>query len=88
MSDNEEPKDGEVPEVEPEEPRNFLKQEQLVESLSLVQRTAGNLPSTNFFGRWPFIRLQHFELGREGNSRVGRITEALHSPLQCQPQQE
>lgn len=43
MSDNEEPRDGDVPaeEVEPEEPRNFLKQEQITEALSLIQRTAG-----------------------------------------------
>lgn len=43
MSDNEaeKPQDGEaVP--EPEEPRNFLKQETINECLSLISRTAGN----------------------------------------------
>jgi hypothetical protein len=40
MSDNEDNKpEGEQ---EPEEPRTMIKQEQIVESLSLIQRTAGN----------------------------------------------
>lgn len=68
MSDNGEPKEGEeVPEVEPEEPRNFLKQEQITEALSLIQRTAGKYYSLIVLFRRSLIRLQYFELGREGN---------------------
>lgn len=44
MSDNEEQEKGE--EVEQEEPKVFLKQEQIVEGLSLLQRTAGKCPLT------------------------------------------
>lgn len=43
MSDNEEPP-AEGEEVPEEEPRLFLKQEQIVEGLSLLQRTAGKSP--------------------------------------------
>jgi len=62
MSDNEaEPLTGEpVPEAEPEEPRNFLKQEQINEALSLITRTAGKIKKSNLNAfRWTFIRLQH-----------------------------
>lgn len=42
MSDNDEVKDPEQQEpVEPEDPRTTIKQEQIVEALSLIQRTAG-----------------------------------------------
>lgn len=36
MSDNDEPKDPEQEPVEPEDPRTTIKQEQIVEALSLI----------------------------------------------------
>lgn len=64
MSDNEgeqQPGAEGEPVPEPEEPRNFLKQEQIVEGLSLITRTAGKFSyvSQSQMFRWSFIRLQH-----------------------------
>jgi hypothetical protein len=86
MSDNEGDKE-QVPEVEPEEPRTFLKQEQINDALSLIARTAGN-SSIPYQSRRTFIRLQHSQSRRKRNLRAWRPPSTLRAPVQPESQQE
>ena len=87
MSDNEDNKpEGEQ---EPEEPRTFLKQEQIIESLSLIQRTAGTYFLESYpFCRWTLLRLLDIEFRGEGNPGTRRPSETVHPPSKPQHQQK